>query len=64
MIREAIRPQCANFIISIPTSYIDREVEFIMFPLDEQELTKEISRKSKKSLRGIFGQYTDISKCP
>jgi hypothetical protein len=41
MIREVIIPQYTSFSINIPTSYIDRELEFIMFPLDEQEITLE-----------------------
>ena len=45
MIREVIRPQHTNFTINIPTSYIDREVEFIMFPLDEKEITQDIKQK-------------------
>ena len=62
MIREVIRPQYTNFTINIPTSYIDREVEFIMFPLDEKEIIQDIKQKKKKSLRGIFNQYADSSK--
>jgi len=62
MIREVIRPQYTNFTINIPTSYIDREVEFIMFPLDEQEITQNIKKKKRKSLRGVFNQYADNSK--
>jgi len=62
MIREVIRPQYTNFTINIPTSYIDREVEFIMFPLDEQEITQSIKKKKRKSLRGVFNQYADNSK--
>jgi len=62
MIREVIRPQNTSFSINIPTSYIDRELEFIMFPLDEQETTQEIKQKNNKSLRGVFNQYADASK--
>ena len=62
MIREVIRPQYTNYTINIPTSYIDREVEFIMFPLDEQEIIQNKKIKNKKSLRGIFNQYADTSK--
>jgi plasmid replication initiation protein len=62
MIREVIRPQYTNITIDIPTSYIGREVEFIMFPLDEQEITKDIKQEKKKSLRGVFNQYADRSK--
>ena len=50
MIREVIRPQNTSFSINIPTSYIDRELEFIMFPLDEKEITQEIKQKNNKSL--------------
>jgi len=62
MIREVIRPQHTNFNINIPISYIDREVEFIMFPLDEQETLQNTKVKTKKSLRGVFSQYADSSK--
>jgi len=64
MIREVIRPQYTNFTINIPTSYIDREVEFIMFPLDEKEIIQDIKEEKKKSLRGIFNQYADSLKIP
>lgn len=62
MIRKVIRPRYTNFTINIPTSYIDREVEFIMFPLDEQEIIQETKQEKKKSLRGVFNQYADSSK--
>jgi hypothetical protein len=62
MIREVIRPQYTTFSINIPTSYIDRELEFIIFPLDEQETTQEIKQKNNKSLKGVFNQYADTSK--
>lgn len=62
MIREVIRPQYTHFTIKIPTSYIDREIEFIMFPLDEQETIEDIKEKKKKTLRGVFNQYADSSK--
>ena len=62
MIREVIRPQYNSFTINIPNSYIDKEVEFIMFPLDEAEIAEDIKQEKKKSLRGIFNQYADNSK--
>lgn len=62
MIREVIRPQYTNFTINIPTSYIDREIEFIMFPLDEKEIVQDSKQKKRKSLRGVFSQYADSSK--
>ncbi len=64
MIREVIRPQHTNFTINIPISYIDREVEFIMFPLDEKEITQDVKENKRKSLRGVFHQYADNSKIP
>ena len=62
MIREVIKPQYDNFTINIPKNYIDREVEFIMFPLDEKEIIQDIKEKKRKSLRGVFNQYADSSK--
>jgi len=60
MIREVIRPKQTNITINIPRNYIGREIEYIIFPLDEKDV--EIVHKSKKSLRGVFNQYADKSK--
>ena len=65
MIREVIRPQQNSFTINIPNSYIDREVEFIMFPLDlddKQETIKELKQKDILSLGGSLNKYADSSK--
>ena len=63
MIREVIRPQYTSFTITIPTHYIDREIEFIMFPIDKGEYSaKKAKSKYRKSLRGVFHQYADKSK--
>jgi hypothetical protein len=62
MIREVIRPQYTNYTITIPTSYIDKDVEFIMFPLEDREIETNVQEKNKKSLRGIFNQYANSSK--
>ena len=61
MIREIIRPQYTNFTINIPTSYIDREIEFIMFPIDKKEPIQNIKQANRKSLRGVFNQYANNS---
>ena len=62
MIREVIRPQQNSFTINIPNSYIDREVEFIMFPLDEQEEIKKPQQQDILSLGGSLSKYADSSK--
>ena len=62
MIREVIIPKYTNFTINIPTSYINKEIEFIMFPLDETEMIQCNKKQNKKSLKGIFNKYADISK--
>jgi hypothetical protein len=62
MIREVIRPQYTNYTITIPTSYIDKDVEFIMFPLEDREIETHVQEKNNKSLRGIFNQYANSSK--
>ena len=58
MIREVIKPQYTSITIEIPTSYIDKELECIITPLDE----KNTQRKNSKSLRGVFHKYTDSAK--
>jgi hypothetical protein len=62
MIREIIRPQEGSFTINIPSSYINRDVEFIMFPLDEKETIQDTKKSEKKSLRGVFSRYADSEK--
>ena len=62
MIREVIRPQENTFTINIPNSYIGKEVEFIMFALDEQEEIKEPKQKDILSLGGSLNKYADSSK--
>ena len=63
MIRKVIKPQYTNLTITIPTSYIDKDIELIMFPLDEkEEIQDNRISKMKKSLRGVFNKYADSSK--
>jgi hypothetical protein len=61
VIREVIRPQGAQVTINIPESYIDREIEFIMFPLDE---SLSVTQKSTNvaSLKGVFASHVDKEK--
>jgi hypothetical protein len=59
MIREIIRPQNTNFSINIPKNYINRKVEFIMFPIDEKK-PKNITEMSK--LGGSLNKYANSSK--
>jgi hypothetical protein len=62
MIREIIRPKYNNFTINIPNDYIDREVEFIMFPLDEQEKIQEEKKENISIFGGSLNKYSDLSK--
>ncbi len=59
MIREIIKPKDKNLNIQIPDEYVDREIEFIMFPVDNIEAPE---KKDRKSLKGVFGDYADLSK--
>ena len=45
MIREILKPKDTKLTIDIPESYIGKEVEFIIFPLNEQQ---EINTTNKK----------------
>ncbi len=59
MIREIIKPTDKNVNIQIPDEYINREIEFIMFPISEISTQK---KKDKKSLKGSFSKYADSAK--
>jgi len=61
MLREVIKPQNNNFTINIPNSYINREIEFIMFPLDNEEITKieDTPKSSKNITNSLFGSLKD-----
>ena len=62
MIREVIRPIQNDFHIYIPTEYLNKDVEFIMFPLEEQDNVQKIETPKKSSLRGVFSSYSDDTK--
>jgi hypothetical protein len=62
MIREILRPNSNNFTISIPSEYINQEIEFIMFPLKKDKIVKNKKTKNKKSLKGVFNKYANSSK--
>jgi len=62
MIREVIRPIQNDFHIYIPTEYLNKDVEFIMFPIDEQEHVQKVEAVKEKSLRGVFNSYSNDTK--
>ena len=61
MIREMIRPQHTSININIPESYIDRDIEIIVFPVDKDSRVKKEIKASKKSLKGVFSGYANSS---
>jgi len=59
MVREVIRPQKNSLTINIPNNYIDREIDFIMFPVDsadnkEAKPKKIINYDLTNSLFGVL----------
>ncbi len=63
MIREIIKPRYENFTIKIPREYINKEVEFIMFILDENKIIKPNKVKNKiELLGGVLNKYANLSK--
>jgi len=61
MIREVIKPTSGDLHIKLPDEYINKEIEFILFPLESIEKIHNTT-KPKKSLRGVFSHYVDSSK--
>ena len=62
MIREIIRPQQNQIILDIPEDYINKEVELIVFPLEEKEKDKIKNKENISSLAGSLSKYADPSK--
>jgi len=64
MIREIVRPKDRSITIDIPEDYVGRRVEYIIFPLEGDELTsyEKMTAKSISSLRGALQKYADPSK--
>jgi len=59
MVREIIKPTNKSINIQIPDEYINQEIEFIMFPINNISTPKNTNRKS---LKGSFSEYADLSK--
>jgi len=64
MIREMIRPSQCDLHITIPSEYINRDIELIIFALDEQKSVINTNPPNKEisSLRGVFNKYADTTK--
>ena len=61
MIRKIITPKDNNLIIKIPNEYIGKEIEYIVFPINDSKI--EHSKKIDiDSIGGILNKYADISK--
>jgi hypothetical protein len=61
MIRKIIRPQQNSFTINIPNEYINQEVEFILFPLNTNEMMQPIYKldKPENITNSLFGALKD-----
>ena len=63
MIREIIRPQQNQIILNIPDDYVNKEVVFIIFPLEENKITqsKNISNSKKSNITdSLFGALKNV----
>ena len=59
MIREIIKPKQSHLVIDIPESYVDKEIELLIFPLNEEKKSKQ---KDISSLAGSLHKYANPSK--
>jgi len=63
MIRELFTPTTNHFHITIPNEYLGKQVEFIMFPLEQHEISAT-QKQDIDALGGCLNQYADVSKIP
>jgi plasmid replication initiation protein len=64
MIREIVKPKSTNITINIPKEYVGKQIEYIVFPLDNDIISddKIVTQKSISSLKGVLNKYADPSK--
>ena len=62
MIREIIKPMKNSINIEIPDEYINKKLEFILFPLDESAQVDNHIENDIESLGGAFSKYANSSK--
>ena len=58
MIREIIKPKQSHLVIDIPESYVDKEIELLIFPIEGSKK----SQKDISSLAGSLHKYANPSK--
>ncbi len=58
MIREVLKPTDKKLTITIPEEYVGREIEYIIFPLEEVE----IKNTNITSLKGSLKEYANRAK--
>jgi len=61
MIRKIITPKDNNLIIKIPNEYIGKEIEYIVFPINDSKI-EQSKKVDIDSIGGILNKYADISK--
>jgi len=46
MLREIAVPESEQFILHIPKEYVNKKIEFIAFPIDENNAEKQAKKRS------------------
>ena len=62
MIREILKPTSNNLTISIPNEYVNKELEFIIFPIKTKKLTQKTKQQDISTLAGCLNKYVNLSK--
>jgi hypothetical protein len=61
MIKSVVTPQNTEFIITIPSNYIGKKVEILVYALDEIEEKKSPQKKSLSDYCGILSENEYLS---
>ena len=54
MLREIAIPTDENYVFHIPKEYINKQVEFIAFPIDDEDQEKSKAKPKKRTGYGIL----------
>lgn len=61
MIREIVRPEKTDLTIKIPNEYVGKDIEYIIFPVENHKVSKE-KKYDIGSLGGSLNKYADPNK--
>lgn len=62
MLREIVIPQAREYVVRIPSEYLNRQVEILVRPFDERPAVPSVPRTLKLTTFRCGGTYREFSR--